>query len=362
MSRLGLVGWIAFTACAGSSSPSLVESPESASVEAPLDGAAAPVAAASWEGGSVSFDDLAQRTEVELRAMEIEHALARYDLQSQALDALVVERLLTIEAKRLGHPSIDALLAAEVEAKVPEPTEAQVAAFYPVVERQLQGATLDEARPFLKEQLLRQAQQEAYGAYLDGLRQRMGVKVNLTYPDLPRVDVAAAADDPTRGAADAPVTIVQFAEYQCYYCNKVSPTLDALLQKYDGKVKVVFKDFPLQGHSRAMPAAIAAHCAGEQGKYWELNRLMLERQQNLADADLVRYATEVGVDADKFQTCQRDNHYEEAISADVELGRRSGVNATPAFFVNGIMLSGAQPMERFEAVIDRELAARRSPG
>jgi protein-disulfide isomerase len=181
------------------------------------------------------------------------------------------------------------------------------------------------------------------------------VKADLPYPNLPRVQVPVAADDPVKGKDDARVTIVQFAEYQCYYCNRVNPTLQQLVSDYPNDVRIVFKDFPLGGHSRAMPAAIAAHCAGEQGKYWEMNQVLLENQDALGDDDFVRHAKSVGVDAEPFKKCLGAGAYDAGIQADLEAGQAAGVSATPSFFVNGVFLSGAQPIEKFRAVIDREL-------
>jgi protein-disulfide isomerase len=310
---------------------------------------------ASWSGGQVTYADLNERVSGELTAMEVQYRLQRYETQAQALEVLVMERLLEAEAKRLGMTDVNALLVEEIEKKVTEPTSEEVEAFYPVAKRQLRGASLEEARPFLEQELLRRAQADRYNDYVTQLRSSAGVNVEFPYPELPRVDIPIVEHDPVKGSANAPVTIVQFAEYQCYYCNRVSPTLDQLLETYDGKVKVVFKDFPLSNHGRAVPAAVAAHCAGEQDKYWEMNRVMLGNQQALADADLSRYARDLGIDVDRFQDCLASGRYESTIQADMEIGQSIGVEATPTFFVNGILVAGAQPYERFSSLVEREL-------
>jgi protein-disulfide isomerase len=310
---------------------------------------------ASWSGGQVTYADLNERVSGELNAMDVQYRLQRYETQAQALEVLVMERLLEAEAKRLGLSDVNALLVEEIEKKVSEPTPQEVEAFYPVAKRQLRGATLDEARPFLEQELLRRAQADRYNDYVTQLRTTSGVNVNFPYPELPRVEIPIAEHDPIRGSVNAPVTIVQFAEYQCYYCNRVSPTLDQLLETYEGKVRVVFKDFPLSNHGRAVPAAVAAHCSGEQDKYWEMNRVMLGNQQALADADLSRYARDLDLDIDRFQDCLASGRYESTIEADMEIGQEIGVEATPTFFVNGILVAGAQPYERFASLVEREL-------
>jgi protein-disulfide isomerase len=174
------------------------------------------------------------------------------------------------------------------------------------------------------------------------------------FPDLPRVEVSAD-DDPFLGTDGAPVTIIQFAEYQCPYCGKAGESVDKVLENYEGKVKMVFRDFPLSFHPRAVPAAVAANCAGEQGKYWEMHRLLMSNQRALEESDLTSHATSLGLDLAKWNTCRADPAQEAEVNADMEAGAAVGVSGTPAFFINGIMLSGALPYERFQEIIDREL-------
>jgi protein-disulfide isomerase len=316
---------------------------------------------AGWEGGQITWGQLRERTAGELRGMEIQHLLSKYELQQQALDQLVMQGLLEAEAKRLGHASVDALLMEEIEKKTPKPTDQQVADFYPVVARQLGGASLEEARPLLEQELTRRAQQEAFTSYVQGLRERSGIQATLPYPDLPRIDVKIADHDPVKGDAKAPVTIVQFAEYQCYYCGVAAPTLDKVLANYEGKVKVVYKDYPLGSHPRAIPAAVAAHCAGEQKKYWEYNSVLFEQQQKsgeaaLRDDALTQYARDLSLDLGAFDQCRASGKWEPTIQEDVAAGNDAGVSGTPAFLINGVFVSGAQPYERFAGLIDRELA------
>jgi len=312
---------------------------------------------ASWDGGALTWGQLLAQVTDDLRTMEIQYRLQRYDTLDQAMRTAVMASLLEAEAQRQGLADVDALLTREVEEKVGQPTEEEVREFYGQVSRQLGGVSYEEAHPYLAQELVRQARVERFYAYVAELETAANVHYALPYPELPRIEVPVGEHDPVIGAADAPVTIIQFAEYQCPYCSQVSSTLARVLDAYDGKVRLVFKDFPLSGHGRAMPAAIAAHCAGDQDRYWDMNRVLLANQQALEDADLLRYATDLSLDMDAFQSCLSSGKFEPLIAEDMAAGRDAGVTATPSFLINGISFSGAQPYERFSTLIDQELAA-----
>ncbi|MEZ4316734.1 MAG: DsbA family protein [Myxococcota bacterium] len=313
---------------------------------------------ASWKGGKVTMSELEAEIGNRLVTMEQEYLLERYELMSRALDGAVDDALLEAEAKDRKMDDVRALLSAEVEQKITMPTEGEIAEFYGEVAGQLRGASLDEVKPMLTAELMQRRMADRYDEYMKELRKAKGVKSKLPYPDLARVELAVTDTDPVLGKRDAPVTIVQFAEYQCYYCNKVSPTLEALLKDYDGKVRLVFKDYPLENHTRAMPAAVAARCAGEQGRYWEMNKVLLGNQQALSDSDFDAYAERIGLDRAAFTSCLQSGRSEPLVRAAFSEGQRAGVQATPTFFVNGLLVSGAQPYDRFKAVIEQELEKR----
>jgi len=340
---------LVLAACGSSPSPV----PE-ASAEPP----AAAEVVATWKGGQVTVADLEADVEQELMAMEQKYMLDRYQLLSQVLERAVDDALLESEAEARKQPDVRTLLSLEVEEKITLPSDADIESFYTEVQGQLRGAALEEVRPMLTAELMQRRMAERYQAYVADLRKQKHVESSLPYPELQRVDFELLDTDPVKGAADAPVTIVQFAEYQCYFCNKVSPTLDALLEDYDGKVKLVFKDYPLDNHKRAMPAAVAARCAGEQGKYWEMNRTLLGNQAALSDSDFDAYASKLGLSLDKFHACVESGRQEPLIRQGFEAGQRAGVQATPTFYVNGLLVSGAQPYDLFKTVIEQELAKR----
>ncbi|MEM9070284.1 MAG: thioredoxin domain-containing protein [Myxococcota bacterium] len=172
-----------------------------------------------------------------------------------------------------------------------------------------------------------------------------------------RVPVTDA--QPAKGPADALVTIVEYSEFQCPFCKRVLPTTSRILNEYEGRVRVVWRNNPLPFHQNAMPASILAMEAYEQGgadKFWQMHDLLFENQQALGRADLERYAQQAGLNMAQVRAALDNEEHKDAIQADQALATRIGARGTPNFFINGVQLTGAQPFERFKEVIDRELA------
>ena len=165
---------------------------------------------------------------------------------------------------------------------------------------------------------------------------------------------------PFKGAAEAPVTIIQFSEFQCPFCSRVEPTIKALMEDpaYAGKIKVVFKQFPLPFHNNAQKAAEAALFAHANGKFWELHEKMFANQQALAIENLMAYAKEVGLDDAALKAALDSDQYKAAVEADVKAGQGAGISGTPSFVINGKLLVGAQPIDAFKKAIDEALAAK----
>jgi protein-disulfide isomerase len=256
--------------------------------------------------------------------------------------------------KKQGLTDIDALIKKEVHDNIADPTDAEVEAFYNQVKSQTNGATLESIRPQLIMSLKNQQSQEKVMTYIDGVKAKYEIKINLPFPDAARVEVSAD-DDPFLGPKEAPITIIQFAEYQCPYCGKAGESVDQVMKEYEGKIKMVYRDFPLSFHDRAIPAAVAANCSGEQGKYFEMHNLLMGNQRALSESDLTAHATSLSLDLDKWNECRKDPKQSAEVNKDFEDGQKVGVTGTPAFFVNGVMLSGAVPFAQFKEIIDREL-------
>jgi len=173
------------------------------------------------------------------------------------------------------------------------------------------------------------------------------------------VDVPVRPDDPAKGPARAPVTIVQFSDFQCPYCSRVEPTMKQIEQAYPKEVRVVWKHQPLPMHPEAMPAALAAEAAREQGKFWEMHQKLFDNQRALSAGAYEGFAREVGLDLGRFKAAMADPKLKARVEADQQLANKVGASGTPTFFVNGERVVGALPFESFKATIDRVLAARK---
>lgn len=178
------------------------------------------------------------------------------------------------------------------------------------------------------------------------------------------VDVSVD-DDPSLGKKDAPVTMIEFSDFQCPFCRKFyKETLPQIKKEYidTGRVKFVYRDFPLDFHQGAKPAAEGAECARDQNKFWEMHDAIFNEQEKqgqgtiqFTKTDVIKWAGEIGLDMSKFNQCLDSGKYKQEVEKDIADGLAAGVNGTPATFINGRLVSGAQPLAAFKAVIDEEL-------
>lgn len=175
-----------------------------------------------------------------------------------------------------------------------------------------------------------------------------------------RYNVPVTAAQPSKGPADALVTIVEWSEFQCPFCSRVLPTTSRIMNEYEGRVRIVWRNNPLPFHDNAGPAAMLAmeaHAQGGNDKFWAAHDLLFQNQRALTRPDLERYAGQLGLDMTRVRAALDGNTYQAAITADQQVASRLGARGTPAFFINGRPLIGAQPFERFKAMIDEEIAA-----
>jgi protein-disulfide isomerase len=280
-----------------------------------------------------------------------------YKAESDALNQLIRKKLVEGEARKKGVSS-EELLKREVDSKITEPSDDEAKGYYIAVKNET-TAPFEQIEPQVK-RVLRAAQiQQARERYADSLRDKIEVSILLQPPSV------QVGYDSTRvkGNADAPVTIVEFADFQCPFCGKVQPALKHVLAKYNGKVKLAYRDFPLsQIHSHAEVAAEASRCALAQGKYWEMHDAMFADQSKLADIDLIKTAADLGMNRGSFESCVKSGEYKAAVQQDLQSGTGAGVNATPTFFINGELLNGAQSEVDFTEIIDRQLSATGGKG
>jgi len=296
-----------------------------------------------------------EQLEKEVRSQLIEIDNARYEALKNGLDRMVADRILEAEAKARGV-TIDALLASEVKSKITEPTEEEITSVYEASKSELGDATLEQVRPQIIQFLAQRQEAMATRAFVEQLRAKYKPEILLKAP---KVEVATGDLEP-RGPANAPITLIAFSDYECPYCKRAETTVEEVLKAYPDKIRYYHRDFPLDFHANARPAAMAARCANEQGKFWPY-RTALFTSADLSPDRFKAIADETGLDRAKFDECLASDKFAGAIDKDMADGQTVGVNGTPAFFVNGRVLSGAQPLEAFKQAIDAELAAAPAP-
>jgi protein-disulfide isomerase len=240
-----------------------------------------------------------------------------------------------------------------VDRNLAAPSALEVEAYYLAQKDRLNNRPLSEIRPQIEQALIQAKRQQARQDYIEQLKQKASVSILLSRPK-----VAVTADrGRLRGDPNAPVTIVEFADFQCPYCEAAEATLKQVLAKYKGKVQFGFRDFPLrQIHPQAQSAAEASRCAGDQGKFWEYHDVLFANQGDLSQNVYAEHARKIGLDIVKFQACLDSGSSRPLIESDFQSGMAAGVTGTPAFYINGAMLSGAQPASEFESIINSELA------
>jgi protein-disulfide isomerase len=276
-----------------------------------------------------------------------------YQHRRNVLEKMVGD-LLIEDAAGAAKLSVPQYLDQELQKRQTPVTDAEVAQFYEANKERAQGQTLEQLRRPIQEFLIDQRQQQARARLVDDLRTKSaGVRLLL---DPPRQAVTVAPTDPAKGPANAPITIVEYSDFQCPFCARVNPTLDRVVQTYGDKVRIVFKDYPLPNHAEAPKAAEAAHCAGEQGKFWEMHDRLFANQQALQLPMLKQQATALGLDMSAFNQCLDSGKHASRVAENMKEAESLGVSSTPTLYVNGRPVVGAQPFELFKAVIDEELA------
>ena len=285
---------------------------------------------------------------VKPKLVEVENQ--RYEVLNEGLDELISEQLLEKEAKA-RNVTTEQLVAVEITAKVAAPTDAEIQKVYDDNKAQLQGQTLEQVKPRIVEFLKQQKGAERQQAFLTELKGKYKTSVALKPP---KVEVSTAGR-PARGNDQAPVTIIEFSDYECPFCKRAEPTVKKVLDTYGDKVRLVYRHYPLEFHATARPAAEASACAAAQGKFWEYHDKLFA-SADLSDAQLKSLAGEVGLDQAKFDECFAKKQFKADIDKDMADASSVGVTGTPAFFINGRMISGAQPFEKFKEIIDDELS------
>jgi protein-disulfide isomerase len=310
---------------------------------------------AQLDGKPITYGDLQNDQEIgpKLRQAETKALTDLYDQRRNLIEEMISRKLLEDQAKAQGK-TLEQWFQTDYMNSVPEPSDEEAKAFFDEHKAQVPaGQTFETLKPRIKQAVKQQKLRDNMGKMLDELKAKHEVKVALEPPELPRVDVEAKG--PARGPANAPVTIVEFSDFQCPYCGREVPVIERLMKEYDGRVRLVFRHYPLDFHPFAQKAAEAGACAQDQGKFWELHDKMFGNQSKLAVDDLKTYAKQVGLDASKFDKCLDSGEKKTLVEDDQKAGSAAGVSGTPAFFINGLFINGAQPYEVIKQTVDREM-------
>jgi protein-disulfide isomerase len=297
---------------------------------------------AKVSGANLTLTDLQQDEGGKLLQAEYQFYLN----ERKALEELIDNRLLGDEARK-KNITLDKLLDTEVYKEVKDPTEDQLEVYY-------EGLDTQEPYQSIREDVLQHIRElrrtKARAAYVDQLRKQAQINIMLMPPSA-QVDVSKAY---ARGSENAPVVLVEFADYQCPYCQKVNPQIQQLKKEFGDSLTVVYKDFPLPMHHGSEKAAEASRCAGEQGKFWEYHDVLFYSKLLEVDA-LKEHARVLKLDGDRFDTCLDSGAESGAVKKDLDEAKSLGLTGTPSFFVNGHFFSGVVDYAALKDIVNQQL-------
>jgi protein-disulfide isomerase len=275
-----------------------------------------------------------------------------YELMRQQAEQRVNNMLLLDEARR-RQVGPEEIIRKEVSDKVRPPTEAEVTKFYEDNKSRINGdlnTVRNQIATYLQEQIRNRLEDELSAR----LQKSANIRWVITEPPQP-VQNISVDDDPAKGPANAPVTIVEFTDFQCPACAAMHPVIEEVLKSYGDRVRFVVRDFPLDRHENARKAAEAANAANAQGKFFEYIAILFKRQNALDVPSLKKYASEIGLDRARFDAALDRGTYQAEVKRDIEDGEMYGVGVTPTIFVNGVQLRNLS-QEGLKAAIDRAAA------
>ncbi len=271
-----------------------------------------------------------------------------YQAERQAVQDFVDDYLLQREAEK-ENVTVDELIQRHVASTLPkDPSDEALRVYY-------EGVDTNQPYETVRDQILASLRQrrlaKAKGEYVKSLRSQANLAFRIGPP---RADISLKGV-PIRGFTEAPVTVVEFADYECPYCQQVQPALDKLEAEYKGKLAFVYKDSPLPTHPHAEKAAEAAHCAEEQGKYWEYHDSLYKSKQ-LEIPQLKEQARKLGLDGTAFDQCLESGKEAARVQTQLNESQTLQLQGTPSFFINGQFFSGGLSYEKFHEVVESELA------
>ena len=301
-------------------------------------------------GETITEDQMNKAAAADLAKAPNASAREKLEIQWKALNALIEDKLIGLEAAR-DSVTKEQLIDIEINSNVPTPDNEEVEAFYQANKAQI-PLPHDQAIPQVRQYLIDEGRRSFRNSLMYRLKKEFGVT---TYLDPLRTDVAIAGH-PTHGPANAPITIVEFADFECPHCGALFPTLKLVERNYPDKVRFVYRQFPLtNSHPHAQKAAEAALCANDQRKFWEYHDLLFLDQQHLEIQDLKKRAADLKLDTAAFNSCLDSGKQADAVKKDIAEGRKAGVTGTPGMFINGRASSGNLPYADIREVIEDEL-------
>jgi protein-disulfide isomerase len=294
-------------------------------------------------GHKITADELEQKEGGKLLQAKYKYYLAERDALEQYID----NQLLEMQAKKEGI-SLDELFKRHVAANIPEPTEDQLRFYFEGVQTE---DSYETARPNIISTVHQLRAKKAQAAYIADLRSQYGVVVELSQPSAK----AEVANAPRIGSENAPVQIIEFADYECPYCIKVNEDLKKLREQFGDQVSLVFKDFPLPMHQFASRAAEAARCAGVQGKFWEYHDSLFETKK-LHTTELKQEARALKLDGDRFDKCLDSGAETAVVKKDSDEALKLGLSGTPSFFINNHFMTGSIGYDKLRETVTLALA------
>ncbi|HET6439127.1 MAG TPA: thioredoxin domain-containing protein [Anaeromyxobacter sp.] len=305
---------------------------------------------------TITAGELDKEVKGQLQQLENEYQEKVYQTKRQALESIIQKRVFEAKAKEAGVATPEELVQKDILSKIADPSDAEVQQVYDGAKANGQQLPpIEQVKPDIIRFIKAQKGQGELMAYYEKLKADQKVEILLPAYLPPKVSVEAKG--PAKGPKNAPVIIVEFSDFQCPYCIRAEKTVSDLLAAYPEKIRLVYRDFPLPIHKLAPKAAEASQCAADQDKYWEMHDKLFSVEGKLEIDNLKKYARDVGLDGDKFDKCLDSGEKAKVVAEAHKAGEDLGINGTPAFFINGRLISGAQPLDEFKKLVDAELTA-----
>lgn len=319
---------------------------------------AAPKTVATVEGNAITQKELNEAAAGDLERLELQKARidaqavqARQEILERNLNRLINDRLLTKEAAKRGITK-EQLIANEVTSKVQDPTQAEIDFYYETNKARI-NAPKEQVTGQIAQYLRQQNQSRLMDLLIESLKKQYPVTTNLE-PLRYQLDTKG---HPSLGPETAPVTLVEFSDFQCSYCKSYAAVLKRVVADFKGSVRLVYRNYPnTETHPESLSAAQASLCAQEQGRFWEMHDILFQNSDKLKDEDLKVYASKLGLNMKLFSDCLDGRKHADKLKRDFLDATRAGVTGTPTLFVNGRPFVGDRTFEELSRIVHEELS------